>query len=191
MKLPILALASAIWVSGSVYASGFPITPLEQTDTAYLGAFDGGELYGETFTVSEKGTINHTLSFDITGPLYAGSGIFEFSLGNITDISDLSADIYASGNTITPYASFTSLFNGSLLVLPINTFFGVNSYTLVIGGEAIGSGQFGLPTGAYTIGAVTAPVPEPETWAMLMVGLGLVGYRLRQKVRGVREEALS
>lgn len=194
MKLPILALASAIWVSGSVYASGFPafpVTSLDLADTAYLGAFDGGELYGETFTVSEQGTINHALNFDITGALYAGSGIFELSLGNITDINGLSANIYASGNTTTPYASFTSLLNGNLLILPIGTYFGVNSYTLVIGGQATGSGLFGLPTGAYTIGAVTAPVPEPETWAMLMVGLGLVGYRLRQKVRGMQEEVLS
>ena len=191
MKLPIFILASVIWGSGSAYASGFPATPLELTDTAYLGAFDGGELFGKTFTVSDQGTINHTLSFDITGPLQAGSGIFEFSLGNITDINGLSANIYASGNAITPYASFTSLFNGSLPVLPVGTYFGVNSYTLVIGGEATGSGLFGLPTGTYTIGAVTAPVPEPETWAMLMVGLGLVGYRLRQKARGTREKALS
>lgn len=28
---------------------------------------------------------------------------------------------------------------------------------------------------------VAAPVPEPETWAMLVSGLGLVGMRLRRR----------
>lgn len=182
MKLRTLALASAMWTAGSAYAA-LPVTSLNLTDTHYLGAFDGGELYGEIFTVANAGTINHALTFDITGALYAGSGIFDLSLGNITNISGLSADIFANGNSSTPYASFTPTLGGDLLILPAGTYFGVGGYTLRIGGHATGSGLFGLPSGSYTLGAATLPVPEPETWAMLLAGMGLVAVRVRQKAK--------
>jgi hypothetical protein len=43
----------------------------------------------------------------------------------------------------------------------------------------------GLPTALEpplsTFGVTIAPVPEPEIWAMMAVGMGLVGYQLRRK----------
>lgn len=185
MNLRTAALASVMWAAGSAYASGLPVTNLSLVGTHYLGTFDGGELYGEIFTVATAGTINHSLTFDITGALYAGSGIFDLSLGNITNINGLTAKIFSSGSS-TPYASFTPVLGGDLLVLPVGTYFGVGSYTLKIGGEATGMALFGLPAGSYSIGAVTAPVPEPETWAMLLAGMGLVALRVRQKARAAQ-----
>jgi hypothetical protein len=186
MKLRALALAASLMMTGNAYA-----TSMNLTDTKYLGPFDGGEIYGETFTVATAGTINHSLTFDITGDLYAGSGVFDISLGNIININGLTANIFTSSNTLTPYASFTPI-GGDLLVLPLGTYFGIGSYTLKVGGQATGTGLGGLlPAGAYTVAAVTVPVPEPETWAMLLVGMGLVGLRARQKAKAEREAALA
>ena len=178
MKLQALAMVAALSMTSNAYA----LTNLDLVDTHYLGAFDSGELYGEIFTVAEAGTISHSLTFNITGALYAGSAVFDLSLGNITNISGLTAKIFA-GSSSTAYASFdpSPVLGNDFLILPLGTYFGVGNYTLKINGQATGTGAFGLPNGAYTIGAVTLPVPEPETWAMLLVGLGLVGLRLRQK----------
>ena len=101
MKLHALSMIAGLMMASNTYA----LTNLDLIDTHYLGAFDGGELYGEIFTVAEAGTINHALTFNITGALYAGSGIFDLSLGNITNISGLTAQIFA-GNSSTAYASF-------------------------------------------------------------------------------------
>jgi hypothetical protein len=178
MKLQALTLAAALSMTSNAYA----LTNLDLVDAHYLGAFDGGELYGEVFTVAETGMISHSLTFNITGGLYAGSAVFDLSLGNITNIRDLTAQIFA-GSSSTVYASFdpSPVLGNDFLILPFGTYFGVGNYTLKINGQATGTGAFGLPNGAYTIGAVTLPVPEPETYAMLLVGLGLVGLRLRQK----------
>jgi hypothetical protein len=33
----------------------------------------------------------------------------------------------------------------------------------------------------YTIDMVTAPIPEPETYALMLAGLGLVGFMARRR----------
>lgn len=186
MQLRALALAAILSVTGNAYA-----TSLGLVATHDLGDFNGGEIFLETFTVATAGTIDHSLTFDITGDLYAGSGVFDISLGNIINIDGLTADIFTSSNAVTPYASFTPI-GADLLVLPLGTYFGTGSYTLKIGGEVTGTGLVGLlPHGAYTVAAVTVPVPEPETWAMLLAGMGLVGLRARQKAKAEREAALA
>lgn len=52
------------------------------------------------------------------------------------------------------------------------------SYFYAVGGVADGTGG-----GVYTItsAAVTLPVPEPETYALLLAGLGAVGFAARRK----------
>src|SRR5207237_617439 len=56
------------------------------------------------------------------------------------------------------------------------------------GADYIGNGNFsrGLPTEIDTRAVVTynyvaAPVPEPETYAMMLAGLGLMGFVLRKR----------
>jgi hypothetical protein len=53
--------------------------------------------------------------------------------------------------------------------------------------RAFATGSFAATvpdTGAFTIAAAAVPaVPEPETYAMLLAGLGLVGLRLQQRRR--------
>jgi hypothetical protein len=54
-----------------------------------------------------------------------------------------------------------------------------DSFTAVVGG-IVPSGA-SLPIGTY--GVTVALVPEAETWAMMLVGMGLVGWQLRRKVK--------
>ena len=53
---------------------------------------------------------------------------------------------------------------------------------LAVGGIATGT-DGGLYSGSISV----TPVPEPEVWAMMLVGMGLVGFRLRH--RSKRESA--
>jgi hypothetical protein len=52
------------------------------------------------------------------------------------------------------------------------------SFTAIVGG-VVGAGP--IPVGTYSVSI--AAVPEAETWAMMLVGMGLVGWQLRRKVK--------
>ncbi|OQW86651.1 MAG: hypothetical protein BWK72_16320 [Rhodoferax ferrireducens] len=57
----------------------------------------------------------------------------------------------------------------------LTTFVKDNMVYLAIANE--GDDGLGMSTAVYSL----APVPEPETWAMLLAGLGLLGLRARRK----------
>ncbi|MBF4988179.1 PEP-CTERM sorting domain-containing protein [Methylophilus sp. 14] len=61
---------------------------------------------------------------------------------------------------------------------------GMMGATCMTGTSVSGYGAVGTMSGyplAQTISAVTVPVPEPESYAMFMVGVGLLGLAIRQK----------
>jgi hypothetical protein len=54
---------------------------------------------------------------------------------------------------------------------------------LAVSNEGLGNATAtGMSTALYSL----APVPEPETWGMLLAGLGLVGFMARRKSIGGR-----
>lgn len=97
--------------------------------------------------------VNDFLSAHVTGYQYAAYG---FAPNGTTNVSAL----------FTPPMTFTA---------------GTTYYAFVAGGSLIDAGT-GSPVDssvAYTL-SVNA-VPEPEAWAMMVVGIGLVALRLRRR----------
>lgn len=110
-----------------------------------------------------------TGSFDLSGTLDPSSWL--------TTIQNNNSGLYFEGTllsdkgdtyTWSPVISFADLdptvwkFNFSNLA--------AGNYTLQF--NLLGGGNY---TGSYSISAVTSPVPEPETYGMMLVGLGLMG----------------
>ncbi len=71
--------------------------------------------------------------------------------------------------------------NGGTTTLAFNdasAMFDAFLFTTRIGGETLFSGERGQ---GYRIESISAGVPEPATWAMLILGFGLIGASLRRR----------
>lgn len=95
------------------------------------------------------------------GTAFVASGISFGSLG-----------LYHADGTATPY----SWAFGGFTALSDTLTLGAGSYVFAISGKAGSAAAYNLSSIA-----TAAPVPEPETYAMLMAGLGVVGFVARRR----------
>ena len=112
-----------------------------------------------------------------TGILSSPSSITRsFASGSGADI------IFANPNGATYSAVNFGFFNGGLLNVSIPVTFAAGNHVLTFdyAGADQGLGDEGWGLNNITVEGVSA-VPEPETYAMLLAGLGMIGFMARRR----------
>ncbi|PKO55669.1 MAG: hypothetical protein CVU28_05660 [Betaproteobacteria bacterium HGW-Betaproteobacteria-21] len=144
-----------------------------------LGTINAPAYFSEVIQKS-IGAFSDTWSFTIATPTYSGGSVSNLAisipgLGELFNISNLSVKLFTSTNlllsdlAVNP-GSTDQIKVGSGTFLP-------GSYYFNVAGNA--NGTFG---GQYVFAVTTLPVPEPETYAMLLAGLGLVTVMARRRL---------
>jgi hypothetical protein len=176
-KLSSLLLAAVLSVG---------LVSLSHAKTTDLGTLSNGTQF-----FYDAGLDNHFtdyVNFDLSSAANIDPGfVFAPVLKGLTKITDFSLSLESmQADSWINLATFgtTGTFKG-------NTFSFANlmpgNYRFVLDG--VGKGMFG---GGYLGGFnVTSAVPEAETWAMLLVGFGLIAYQLRRKQRTLLEQQLA
>jgi hypothetical protein len=136
-----------------------------QNPTTSMGWF-GANLSAGSFLDHYLFTVSAAFSISLQDTLYGGTN---GSYG----ISGLNATIYDS--SVIPVAVYGPT-AGVLNTTPSGSL-AAGSYDLRIDGTAAAGG--GSYWGAVTL--TTAPIPEPETYAMMLAGLGLMGFVARRR----------
>lgn len=151
------------------------------TETFNLGVMGSPALrfIGNDFTSSQR--FEDCYNFTLSGPSNAFGLTFEFD-GSVRRNIDLTSITLSGGSlahsmsdTSTSTFSFSNLLAGAYQLVVMGDVTGRN-------GGFLGGGWVGyvgaLATSAAT---VTPPVPEPETYAMLAIGLLAVGSVMRKR----------
>jgi hypothetical protein len=164
MNLKSTILAAALLISSAVASAGTPITLTPSTGGLYAGAFTGA-------------AASNTFDLDLTN-FTVGTNFFAQVTANFTG----GAGYDVTGVTLDG-VSFFPAFNGGwgnsgsdnwVLLLPTLS---ASLHEIVVTGTPL------LNTVGFTgsLALNVSAVPEPETYAMMLGGLGLVGFMARRR----------
>ncbi|MRW84714.1 PEP-CTERM sorting domain-containing protein [Pseudoduganella sp. FT26W] len=126
---------------------------------------------GQTFDAWSAGTYTYTLSFDLTGyNASTASFVGRLAADNAVTVK-LNNNVISTATGFTDWASFSA--NSGFVS-------GVNTLDFVVTNWQQNGGN---PTGLRVefSSSNIAAVPEPETYAMLLGGLGLLGFIARRR----------
>lgn len=175
-KLTVSILTAAFLIFGSGAQAALTLTGVSCTGTGMTGFDDCSGAWSGNNANQEADVLSQIFSdwgltvgapIDVTGGNTGSSGVLNFA--NMTGPFVLSLK---AGDAFSLY-----LFDGGVS--------GISS----INYDTLGVGFFSGPNNNLHVGQglshadIYAPVPEPETYAMMLIGLGLIGFSLRNKNR--------
>lgn len=167
MKFKSIAFAAALAVAGSAYA--VPINSVTTADgfasvtspvTAAGFAFNLGA-FTDSFTFNLDALSSFSIS--LTNSFTPSTGYINFFAAVLTPPGS-ALSLSTSGNSQSLEGNWSNLAAGN--------------YVLTVTGTAVGAGG-----ATYGLSAAAVPVPEPETYAMMLGGLGMIGFMIGRRRR--------
>lgn len=139
---------------------------------SFNGALDSGHYIGQSFSGS--------FSFDDVG--LNGSG------NEWLAVSSLSMNLLSTTYTLADAAAQAEVayFDGSFVGLSYSNLVGDPLFSLIAGSDHISQAFLAYDPSAGLSGTgsvIFTPVPEPETYALLLLGLGLLGAVSRRRAK--------
>jgi len=165
------AQAATISLSGGDFPYSLGSDP---TDANAYSVTHAVGSFSDIFTfdlTTASDTITSAVSLLLPG-LHSGASSYAINNGTLSLFSDPGHDGAAGTNVQLASTTFGSS-NGVLEVDSV----AAGSYFWAVSGDAVGT-----KGGVYQYAANTAPVPEPETYAMMLAGLGMIGFIGRRRL---------
>ena len=170
MKLNALCVGLvALSLGSAVEATDFTLPPTPPSSTLTAGAA----------YVPPTGSFSDRWSFSIPSLSAASSAVANVSFPGLLNITGLSADLFQWNSTHNSATAISSFFNSSSPSLVTGYGF-LSSGDYYIGVSGTASGAYG---GAYVLGLNVSPVPEPETYLMMLAGLGVILVVSRRRLK--------
>jgi hypothetical protein len=147
--------------------------------TYNLGTVSIGAPLSFNAAVTSSGPFSDIFTFTLPAGLSAGFSLLNFPVSGLFNTVLTSASLFSNADNVL-FSSDDTLVRGALTtptgISVANGPTAAGTYYLNVSGIATGS-QGGLYNGAISVAAV----PEPETYAMLLAGLGVMGFIARRR----------
>lgn len=163
------------WLASAVVAGTFAMTtpamaatniPLTETVPG-SGVYDGGLV-----TAVSSATFTDEYEFTVPVPGTIASSVITLTITGALSLTSVLLNNTPLGITVngTTYTAST---------MPGGVPTGTNPQTLVVSGKL---DKTQSPSGSYSVNIqYSSAVPEPATWALMILGFGVVGYSMRRR----------
>jgi hypothetical protein len=171
--MPKLTLCLGALALGAASAANATIT-VDNSSMVFSGptSNDGGITTTIGYTEADLASPTFTEFLTFTNTL---EGVYSVTLSTSSLPVDFTSAVLGNGVTNFGLSLVGSQGPNEFWGLP-DTFLPAGQYTLTINGNNSNTGSLG---GSITIAAI----PEPATWALMLIGLGAVGWQLRRSNR--------
>jgi hypothetical protein len=190
-----IVFATATFGSSAVMAQTTPpTTTMIGTTPQVLDLTDGSGFFGDTFAMNNNGaTFADHFTFSVTGTTSMNFDAIVSSISRAADtgldFSGLSLYRVGGGTGTGDTGADTLITNGTSLHSGEMDVWTLSSDNLAAGDYyVLVSGNLVSDTSASFGGAVMlAPVPEPETYGMMLAGLGVLGFLARRRKQAANQ----
>lgn len=118
----------------------------------------------------DAGGFSHVFNFTLTDEGLASGSLVTIALTAVGAAGDIDfSSAFLDGTAF----SFGANGYAEMGVLTL-THLTAGAHTITVNGSAVGGGSY---SGTLNV----APVPEPATWAMMIAGIGIVGFAMRRR----------
>lgn len=162
MKLKSVMAASMMALAFGAQASTWDLS---------LADFNTQANFNKPVTFAGASAITYDFTFSGTPSILLSLSLSELKQGTNKDIDFTSIKVLDATNTVVSSWTPAALATFTLDSLPITS-----SFSLVLEGSV-------LKTGHYDLSVTAAAVPEPETYALVLAGVGIIGFTAARRRR--------
>jgi hypothetical protein len=175
MKFGVLLAAGVMF--GSAHAAQIFESTSGNLDVNLGADPTAGDLYWVLHTNGVNQSFTDMFDFSVTKQSTANAAYSSLAFLTVYNLVPTSFNLYNQFGTLIKKGSVSSVAGGTAGVLSDNNL-AVGNYYYAFAGKVTGTDG-----GSYQFSEKTAPVPEPSTYALMLMGLLGVGYAIRQKKR--------
>lgn len=183
-RLAAVALFACAAFAGTASAVTRPVTfnVLNASATLATPFAAGDDLRLDTLVTNDTGALLQSITFTLGAGVtdLTGEAAWEISTATGTGprLTGVNIDIFDAGNALVTSDSFAGVL-GRFAISTFEAAIGPGTYRMVATGTGVRASS--LDVTLSFIGTAPTVVPEPETYALMLAGLGLIGFRARRR----------